>query len=121
VQYQGGIKVGADVVRASVILLVGRGGPLCGIKLLLQVAGSDLLLLPCVYDVMFARASFVEGLACGSHNGKEGLLSLLCGSLGRGGSIVLSLHSGDSDLPLRSEDGGGEGARADHGQGGGGG
>jgi hypothetical protein len=66
----------------------------------------------------------LEGLACSSHGGEEGLLLPLCGyygGLGRGSSILLrSLHSDGGDLLLlECETGVGAGASAGHSQGGG--
>jgi hypothetical protein len=83
-----------------------------------------MLIFSHVKVVVCLRAGLLEGFACSSHGGEEGLLLPLCGycgGLGHGSSILLhSLHSDGGDLLLlECETGVGAGARASHGQGGG--
>jgi hypothetical protein len=80
---------------------------------LLYETVGDLLLLPCVGGGTVMHAGHILGLACGSHDGKEGLLPPLCGgydSLCRNDKILLhSLFNGGNDLLLlEREAGGGE-------------
>jgi hypothetical protein len=82
VRGEGGVGVGADVDGAIIIVVLGDHIPLGNSKLLFQVTGDGLLLLPSEGGGVLARPCLVQGLACGSHGSDESLLVSLRGSSG---------------------------------------
>jgi hypothetical protein len=89
---KGGVRVGADVVRAIVVVILGDRDPLGIGELLFQVTDDGLFLLPSEGGGVLARPGLIQGLACGSHVGDESFLLSMRGSgggLSRGCGVVL--------------------------------
>jgi hypothetical protein len=106
---EGGVRVGVGVDGAIVIVVLGDRDPLGSNKLLFQVIGDGLLLLPSEGGGALTRPCLVQGLACGSYGGDESLLLSVCGSdgsLSRGRGVVLLSLSGGGLLLIDGEVGG---------------
>jgi hypothetical protein len=88
---EGGIRVGAGVDGAIVVVILGDRGPLGSGELLLQVTGDGLLLLLREGGDALTCLGLIQGLACGSHCGNESLLLSMRGS---GGDVLLVRGSG---------------------------
>jgi hypothetical protein len=97
---EGGIRVGAGVDRAIVIVVLGDQDPLGSGELLFQVTGDGLLLFSSEGGGALARPCLIQGLLCGSHGGDKSLLLPVRGSdggLSRGRGIVLLPIGGSGD------------------------
>jgi hypothetical protein len=111
VRGEGGIRVGASVDGAIVVVVLTNRDPLGSGKLLFQVMSDGLLILPSKGSVMLVRLGLIQGLACSSHGGDESLLLSVRGSsdgLSCGHGIILLPISGSSGdlLLIDGEDGG---------------
>jgi hypothetical protein len=117
VRGEDGIRVGASVDGAIVIVVLGNHDPLGSGEMLFQVTDNSLLLFSSEGTGTLARPCLVQGLACGSHGGNESLLLSMHGSgggLSRGcGVLLLSLGGGIHGMLLID---GGVGGAAWHGQ-----
>jgi hypothetical protein len=112
VRGESGVRVGAGVDGAIIIVVLGDRDPLGISELLFQVTGDGLLLFPNEGGSVLARLRLVQGLACGSHDGNESILLLVHGSgcsLSRSHGVVfrpLSGSHGHDLLLIDGEDGG---------------
>jgi hypothetical protein len=100
VRGEGGIRVGAGVDGAIVIIVLEDCDPLGSGELLFQVTGDGLLLLPSEGGCMLARLCLIQGLACCNHGSDENLLLSMRGS---GGGLSCSRNI----ILLPLDDGGG--------------
>jgi hypothetical protein len=80
VRGEGGIRVGAGVDGAIVIIVLEDCDPLGSGELLFQVTGDGLLLLPSEGGCMLARLCLIQGLACCGHGNDKSLLLSVRGS-----------------------------------------
>jgi hypothetical protein len=91
VRGEGGIRVGANIVGAIFIVVLGDRDPLGNDELLFQVTG-DGLLLPSEGGGALTRPCLIQGLVCGSYDGDESLLLTMRGSgdgLSRGRNVII--------------------------------
>jgi hypothetical protein len=121
VRGEGGVRVGAGVDRAIIIIVLGDHNPLGNDELLFQVMGDGILRLPSEDGGALVRLGIVQGLACGIHGGDESLLLSVRGSgggLSHDHDVILlrlsDVDSRDGDILLLVD--GGVGGAAQHGQ-----
>jgi hypothetical protein len=89
---EAGVRVGAGVNRAIIVIVLGDHNPLGSGELLFQVMGDGLLLLPSEDGGGLTRPCLDQGLVCGNHGGNESLLFSVRdsgGGLSHGSDIVL--------------------------------
>jgi hypothetical protein len=99
VRGEGGIRVGANIVGAIFIVVLGDRDPLGNDELLFQVTG-DGLLLPSEGGGALTRPCLIQSLVCGSYDGDESLLLTMRGSgdgLSRGRNVIICPLGGGGD------------------------